>query len=147
MDNNRIIEEANVYISNDLSIKETASILGISKRSLQLHFTKLEKIDKKLHELVLDKKRKNMEKGRILGGKIGKATPRYTKEVANMIAKEIINSELTYEEASMEFELPKSTIYEMVHSSYIDEETKNMLDLVAISNNKRVLVSNLRGKR
>lgn len=147
MDKNKIIEEANIYISNELSIKETASLLGVSKRTLQIHLSRLEEIDKKLYKLVSEKKSKNIKEGRILGGKIGKATPRYSKELANKIANEIILSELTYEEAALEFGIPKSTIYEMVHSSYIDANTKNMLELVALSNNKKVLVSNLSSRR
>ena len=44
----------------------------------------------------------------------------FIKEEANNIAKEIISKHLTYEEAENIFGIPKSTIYEMVHSNYID---------------------------
>ena len=77
-----------------------------------------------------------MKTGRIIGGMTGKATPSYTKEEANEIANEIIENYYTYEEAASVYGIPKSTIYEMVHSDYVDENTKMQLDLVAEHNNK-----------
>ena len=131
-----IIQEAQEYISNDLNERETAEKLGISRRTLQIHLKKLGDIDPLLYNLVLMKKKSNIQTGRIKGGKIGKATPTYTSLEANKIANGIIENSYTYEEASKVYGIPKSTIYEMVHSSYISEEVKMQLDLVASSNNK-----------
>ena len=45
MDNrNKIIEEANFYLSSQLDMGNAAKILGISRRTLQLHFKKLQNI-------------------------------------------------------------------------------------------------------
>lgn len=152
MNNEQIIKEAKTYISSNKTIDETAKDLKISKRTLQLHLGKLEIIDPKLHELVLEKKEKMQIKGRIKGGQIGKATPSYTKEEVENIANIIIENEYTYEEVSKVLEIPKSTIYEMVHSSMVSEELKHMLDAVAIANTKGLTVEELtsrnkRGKR
>ena len=131
-----IIREAHEYISNDLTEKETAEKLGISRRTLQLHLDKLKDIDPLLYNLVLIKKSKNIKVGRVRGGQNGKATPSYTQEKAISIANGIIDNSYTYEEASKVYGIPRSTIYEMVHSSFIPEDTRMLLDGVAITNNK-----------
>ena len=131
-----IIREAQEYISNDLTERETAEKLGISRRTLQLHLKKLEDIDPVLYNMVLMKKKSNVIAGRSKGGKIGKATPTYTKVEANIVANGIIRESYTYEEAAMIYGVPKSTIYEMVHSDFVPENTKMQLELVAIHNNQ-----------
>lgn len=135
MDDNQIIREAVEYINNDLTQKETAAKLGISRRTLQIHLKKLGGIDSLLYNLVLVKEKNNVKKGRIKGGKIGKAKPRYTIDEANMIAKGMLEGSLTYEEASKKYGIPKSTIYDMVHSDYVSNDDKFMLDVLGISNN------------
>lgn len=144
--NNIIIKEAKEYISNDKTLSETAKILGVSKRTLQLHFKKLSEIDANLSLLVEKKKNANQDAGRVKGGTISKATPRISKEQVLTIAKSIIRDELTYDEASLMYGIPRSTIYELVHSDMVDEDIKYGLDVVALANSKKVLVSNL-GKK
>ena len=133
---NRYIEEAKIYVENDKTVEETAKDLGISKRTFQLHLKKIKELDPELDKLVITKKKKNILTGNIKGGQIGKATPSYTKEEVNDIAREIISKHLTYEEASIQFGIPKSTIFEMMHSKYIEPELSIKLEVVAISNRK-----------
>lgn len=133
-----IIREAQEYINNDLTERETAEKLGISRRTLQLHLNKLKDIDPILYNIVLVKKNRNLKEGRVKGGKIGKITaPKYTKEEANIVANGIISESYTYEEAAGVYGIPKSTIFEMVHSDFISENTKMQLELVAARNNKK----------
>lgn len=137
MDDNQIIREAVEYINNDLTQKETAEKLGISRRTLQIHLKKLGGIDSLLYNLVLVKEKNNVKKGRIKGGKIGKITaPKYTRIDALRIARGIINNSYTYEEAAGVYDIPKSTIFEMVHSDYVPEYMQMQLELVAARNNK-----------
>ena len=134
---NTIIKEAQEYISNDLTEKDTAKKLGISVKTLQLHFKKLKDIDPILNDLVLMKNKRNVQAGRIEGAKKGKATPTYTSEEANKKANGIISKSYTYEEAAAMYGIPKSTIYDMVHNGdFVSEETRMQLDLVAEHNNK-----------
>ena len=56
VDNNVIIHEAEEYINNNLTVKETAAVLGISRRTLQIHFNRLESIDKNLYDKVRAKR-------------------------------------------------------------------------------------------
>ena len=135
--------EAMEYINNDLSVEETASKLGVSKRTLQLHFKIIKEINPKLYELIQIKQKRKHQEGVVYGGQIGKVKPRYTKENATAIAETMINDELSYEEASEIFNIPKSTLYEMVHSDYIDRKIKDELDVLAIANKKRMLVNEL----
>ena len=95
-DNNTIIYEASVYVSNTKTVKETAEDLGISKSTLQLHFRRLENIDKNLYDAVRKKQNQNISAGRVKGGKNGKVGPKYTKEYAKAIANSMIINELTY---------------------------------------------------
>ena len=134
--NDKIIKEANTYLNNDKSMKDTAKELGVSIKTLQIHFKKLEEIDEDIYKLVLNKKKSNIKIGNIMGGQTSKALKTYTKDEANTIALQIISRELTYEEAAEIFDIPKSTIYDMVHSEYIDNEIKTKLELVARSNHR-----------
>ena len=146
MNKDQIIQEAQTYLSGDKTIEETAKNLNISKRTLQLHLGKLDIIDPELHKLVLEKKESMQIKGRVKGGTIGKATPSYTKEEAEYVANEMIKNGYTYENASKRLGIPKSTIYEMVHSNFIDKELKDKLEVVAIANQKGLTVDELINK-
>ena len=131
-----IEEEAKVYLENDKTLSEVAFELGISKRTFQLHIKKLKELDPTLHNLVLEKQKSNIIAGRKRGGETGKRLPTYTKEEANLLADLMIHNQLTYEQASIETGLPHSTIYDMVHSDYIDSEKLHQLELVAMANKK-----------
>lgn len=134
----KIEEEAWEYITNDLTEIATAEKLGISRRTLQLHLKKLEGINDGLHSLVIKKRESNLKAGRIKGGTVGKITgPTYTRVDALRKARGIINNSYTYEEAADVYGVPRSTIYEMVHSDYVPEYMQMQLDLVAARNNKK----------
>jgi len=136
----RYIEEAKVYVENDKTINDTAKDLGISKRTLQLHLAKVKDIDLNLHYLVLAKKTSQIKAGRIKGGTISKATSSYNREDVENIAKAMLRNEMTYTEAETEFGIPKSTIYELMHSSLIDKELRDSLDILAEANKKSMTV-------
>lgn len=136
MNKEEIIKEANFYLNNDLTEREAALELGISRRTLQLHLKKLGEIDVLLYDAVLKKKESNVKTGRIKGGVQGKATPSYTKEEAIAVANIMLGESLTYEEAAKRCNIPKSTIFEMLKSDFIPEKVRMQLDLLAIRNNK-----------
>ena len=134
--NDQIINEANEYINNDLTIEETSKKLGISKRTLPLHFKSLELIDSGLFKLVTDKKELQQVRGRVKGGQNGKRNVTWTVEQARFIADEFVKQGLTYEEAEKVFDIPKSTIFEMLNSDAIDEDRRKKL-VIAIEENIR----------
>ena len=140
MENSVIINEAKTYLNNNMTVKDTASYLGISLRTFQLHLKKLELLDPDLHKLVLNKKNSNIIAGRSRGGLVGHGgkVSNYTREEVINMAKEIINRQLTYREAEVLFEIPSSTIYDLVHGSNVPKELLDMLDDVAYVNKKGV---------
>lgn len=134
IDENKIIEEARVYISNNKTIEETAIELGLTKKTLINHLKKLKDINEDLYNQVQAKKNRNLTEGRITGGKIGKATSNYTKEEVEKLALLMINNKFSYREAAQQFNIPKSTIYEILHSGLISEEIIKELDILADDN-------------
>ena len=138
MSENKILEEANFYLSSDKSLKEVAKELEISTKTLQLHIKKLEDIDINLYKLVRAKQ-KQIE-AHIKGGSNGKRSASYTKEKAIYIAQEIISKQLTYKEAEEIYGIPKSTIYEMVHSKLVSEDLKTKLDITSSANIHKVSI-------
>lgn len=147
VDNNVIIHEAEEYINNNLTVKETAAVLGVSKRTLQIHFKRLELIDKNLYDKVRTKQEQNQQAGRIKGGQTGKATSSFDPKLPEIIAKHMIKYELTYESASEKFEIPKSTLYEMTHNpKYVNPDLIRRLDLLAIANQHNMTVESYEEK-
>ena len=134
IDNNVIIHEAEEYVNNSLSVEETAKVLGISKRTLQLHLQRIEKIDQNLYKRVQAKQQANQQAGRVKGGQTGKSHSHITKQQAEFIAKEMIKRGLTYRDAEAEFGIPKSTLYEVLHSDLVSKDLKDKLDILAEAN-------------
>lgn len=134
IDENIIIHEAEEYVSNNKTMKETANDLHISKRTLQLHFKRLKDIDEKLYQEVINKQEKNQAEGRVKGGHLGKATSKFTSDDAERMAKIMVDKCLSYKDAEEEFGIPKSTIYEILHSDLVSKRTKDMLDILAEAN-------------
>lgn len=132
----QIIAEARAYIDSGQTIDDTAKSLGITKRTLQLHLGKLESIDPELHTLVLERKTSNQNAGRRLGGMIGKRGSTYTEEQAQAMAASIVSQHLTYREAEELYNIPSSTIYEMVHRNHVSQDTRDQLELIAMENQR-----------
>ena len=138
MNQDKILEEAKVYIEGSSNIEETAKKLGISKKTLQIHLKKLQELNPDVYQLILKKRKENSAIGTKIGGQKGKRKANYTLKEANELARLIINRQLTYQEASEITEIPTSTIYDMIHSSYIDEKTSIALTIVAESNRQKI---------
>ena len=145
--NTQIEKEALEYINNQKTVEETAKDIGISKRTFQLHLKKLLEINPELHQLVLNKQKSNMIAGRVRGGTTGKRGVTYTKEQVIEVAKYIINKQATYKEASIEFDIPTSTLADMMNSSLLPEEYRIKLDLVASANRHKMSTEEFRERR
>lgn len=143
MDNDKINEYAKYYVENNVTIKDVADTFDVSKSTVQKGFRKLKDINPELLERVNEKRESNQVSGRVKGGNIGKRTVSFTKEFANEIAKEMCNKQLTYEEASEIYDIASSTLYEMMHSEYIEEPYKTKLVSVAKANKMGVSTEQL----
>lgn len=137
--NSRNYEEtAKAYIENNKTVSETAQDLGISKRTLQIHLKKIKEINPELYRLVLAKRESQIKQGRIKGGTIGKRNTSHNIEEIKAIAETMLKEGLTYTEAEERFNIPKSTIYELLHSPKIDRGTIGMLDTLAEANQRNM---------
>ena len=96
MEEKKLVEEANAYISNDLSVEETAKTLGISRRTLQIHLRKIKEINPELYKLVLKKQQSRTTK---------EYSPKYIEE-----ALEYINNDLTLEQTAQKLGISKRTL-------------------------------------
>ncbi len=133
MDHKQVIAEAQTYVSTDMTINELAKHFKVSKRTIQLHLGRVDILGEELHKLVIVKKSANEIAGRKKGKK-GNNYSKHTPEEVMKIAQVIIHDQLTYKEAEELFDIPSSTIHDLVHRSCIDDETKARLDLVAYAN-------------
>ena len=138
----QIEKEAQYYLNNqNETMKSTADHFGISIRSLQLHFKKLESLSNDTFILIQKKKEKAQIAGRINGGQIGKRTISISKNKLKEIAIKMINEQLTYEEAANMFKIPSSTLWELLHGNTMKEIDENnylrtQLELLTISNKR-----------
>jgi len=134
----QIIQEAEYYLNNDVTIEQASINLKISKRTLQLHLKKLEEISPETFKLVQEKKSGNIKIGTIKGGQTGKRGPTWTEEQALEIAMKIINEGLTYREAEERFNIPSSTIHDMVTNGGKNFENGTILSAVAEVNRRGI---------
>lgn len=130
----KIIGEARYYLNHDMNMIDVAIHFNISIRTLQLHFKKLEKIDKDTYILVREKQKQRQLEGRkiISGGK----ESNYSIEDINRICDVILKKRFTYKEASVYFDIPKSTIFELLQK--VDRERRIKLDLLALENKNMI---------
>ena len=126
----KIINEARYYLTHKNNMKEVAAHFNISIRTLQLHFKKLNSIDLDTYNLVREKQLLNQIEGRkvVSGGR----KSNYTMEEINNICDIIINNSFSYNEASLYFDIPSSTLFELMKR--VDEDRRNKLNLLAEAN-------------
>ncbi len=133
-DSKKILEEANYYLDNDVTMKQAANYFGISKKSFQVHMKKLENLFPDKYKLVQEKKQMNLIAGAKKGGQNGKPTPPLVhtpkpftieKEMLMQIANSIIKSDLTLREIENIYDIPKSTIHDNLIPERLGEELYN----------------------
>ena len=126
----KILSEARYYLNHKKNMKDVAVHFNISIRTLQLHFKKLESIDLSTYKLVREKQILNQIEGRkvVIGGR----TSTYTQEDINEICDIILSNSFSYNEASEYFNIPSSTLFELMQK--VDEERRIKLDLLAEAN-------------
>lgn len=114
--NQRIIEEANYYIENDVSVEAAAEHFGISRRSFQLHMAKLVEIAPQVAKLQQEKSLRMQEirRGRYERTKENSRSANWSNEDAERVATFILSTNSTLREASEELKIPKSTIHDML---------------------------------
>lgn len=127
------------YVNNDVTLEDAALYVGIkSKKTLNSYFARLcnseyEK-DRLLYKKIVLKKYENEQKGKGKGGQTGVRKSSYTRDEALKIYDYIIKNCATYRQTAEEFQIPRSTIYEIVHSDLLTDDEKKKIELVSESN-------------
>lgn len=127
------------YINNDVTLEDAALYVDIkSKKTLNNYFARLcgskDEKDRLLYKKIVLKKYENEQKGKVKGGQTGVRKSSYTRDEALKIYDYIIKNCATYRQAEEEFQIPRSTIYEIVHSNLLTDDEKKKIDLVSESN-------------
>ena len=128
----KILQEAQYYLNNDVTMEQAANNFGISKKSFQLHMKTLEQICKHTFNLVQLKKQNNLNQGIIKGGKNGKPSrtsnnvetkPYALSELESIIlARKMIIYDWSLRKTEEETGIPKSTIRENMTKDRIGED-------------------------
>ena len=134
IDVENIRKAALYYVNNDVTLEDAALYVGIkSKKTLNSYFARLCNSEYEKDKLVL-KKYENEQKGKAKGGQTGVRKSSYTRDEALKIYDYIIKNSATYRQTAEEFQIPRSTIYEIVHSDLLTDDEKKKIELVSESN-------------
>ena len=122
----KIISVANYIIENKATIIQTAEHFNMSPSSIKKYINskdKLPSIDIELFKKVKETQMGITLEGQIKGGKTGttKGNSYLGKEKILYLIDEMLNKDLTYEEAEKMFGVPSSTIYDGV-KRFADKE-------------------------
>lgn len=118
----KILEVANYIVENNATILSASEHFNISPSSVKKYINnkdKLQSIDIELYKKVKLAQERITLNGQINGGKIGSREGVYSvsKEKIICIMDEMIDKDLTLEEAEKIFGIPSSTIYDGIERS------------------------------
>lgn len=129
----RILEIARYIIENNATIAVTAKKFNLSTSSIKKYINNdLPNMDLNIYKAVKEVQDKLIEIGRTVGGINGKREPKYNDFEAREIAEVMIEGNLTLDEASKIFSIPRSTIYERIRD-VDDRDIQNALDILFAS--------------
>lgn len=128
----KIIAVANYIVDNKATIIKTAEHFNMSSSSIKKYINnkdKLPSIDIELFKKVKEAQMGITLEGQIKGGKTGttKGNSYLGKEKILYLIDEMLNKDLTYEEAEKMFGVPSSTIYDGI-KRFADKERLSRLE-------------------
>lgn len=139
MKEKKILEVAKYIIENKATIEMTANHFNMSISSIKKYINNddnLKSIDIEIYNEVKKVQQYLIEIGNHTGGKNSIAQSKHTEFEAIEIAQTMLEEGLTVNQAAVKFNVPKSTLYEMITSindPFIREELKALFE----SNNLR----------
>lgn len=113
----KILKVAKYIIQYKATIQMAADEFKCSISSIKKYINdenNLKKIDEKLYNEVKRVQNEIISMGNKKGGQIGKRTATYTEEEAEKIAKKMIALQMTLSQGSSYFDIPVSTLYELL---------------------------------
>lgn len=138
MKEKKILEVAKYIIQNKATIEQTANHFEMSTSSIKKYINNkenLQSIDIELYNAVKEVQKELENIGRIVGGKNGVRQPKYSEFEALEIVETMISENLTIVEAAKYFNMPKSTLYELIRR-VDDKEIQEELDSLFAQNNE-----------
>lgn len=132
----QLTREAIYYLVHNKSIEKTAEELNISRRTLQLHLKKLVVYNENLYRLVKEKKQENQAIGRLNHAHKGGKASMYSQTLIDYICDDMLKNELTYKQASEKFDIPTSTLFELMKR--VNEQRRCQLDILAAANHRKM---------
>lgn len=136
----QIMQEATYYIENDdVTVEEAAKHFNISKRTFQLHMAKLLDIAPDIARLQREKSQRmqEMRRGNYERTAENARKPNWTSEDAVKIAQYMIENNATIRMAGEHFQIPKTTIHEMISKGISnDSPIRESLDELIDAHNK-----------
>ena len=132
----KIIAVANYIVDNNATIIQTAEHFNMSPSSIKKYINgkdKLQSIDIELFKKVKEAQMGITLDGQIKGGKTGstKGNSYLGKEKVLCLIDEMLDKDLTYEEAEKMFGVPSSTIYDGVKRFANKERLSRLEDMYA----------------
>ena len=148
----KIITVANYIVDNNATIIQTAEHFNMSPSSIKKYINskdKLQSIDIELFKKVKEAQMGITLDGQIKGGKTGstKGNSYLGKEKVLYLIDEMLDKDLTYEEAEKMFGVPSSTIYDGVKRFADKERLSRLEDMYAkhrIQNSKEENIKNVK---
>ena len=125
----KVLEVAKYIIEKTATIQMTADHFGMSTSSIKKYINNdLKDIDEDIYNKVKLVQKNLEEYGRLAGAKTGKRGPKYTDFEALEIAETMIANQMTIEEASEYFGMPRVSLYESI-KRVDNQEIKTNLEL------------------
>ena len=122
-------EIINYIIDYNTTIEYASLKFGISESIIKKYITNLKRENSDLYQKYIFNKEKRTKLFNSVGGKTGKRESKYSEFEALEIAETMISSSLTLKEASEIFQIPTSTIYEMLNKIDDDQLQKELEEL------------------
>lgn len=139
MKEKKILEVAKYIIVHKSTIEETANHFEMSTSSIKKYINNkenLQAIDIELYEAVKKTQEEVSKLKNALGGKNGIRQPSHSDFEALEIAETMISNSMSLKEASKYFNVPTSTLYEMI-KRIDNEEIQEELENLFAENNER----------
>ena len=132
----KVLEVAKYIIEKTATIKMTADHFGMSTSSIKKYINNdLKEIDEDIYNKVKIVQSNLEELGRFVGSRNGKRGPKYTEYETLEIAEVMIANQMTLDDASAYFGVPRSSIYDKI-TSLQDEKIKEELEILFEHNKK-----------
>ena len=133
----KVLEVAKYIIEKTATIKMTADHFGMSTSSIKKYINNdLKDIDEDIYNKVKIVQKNLEEYGRIVGGMNGIREPKITEFEALEIARQMITNDWTIAQTAEYYEIPTSTIYDLV-TKIDDDKVQDRLKKLFEDHKKR----------